>query len=647
MIDAADKDRDPAGNPTVPGTRFDDLVRHIPQGVCRLRADADGSVRFEYLNPQLCLMLGCDPAAVLADARLAYRAIHPDDIDGLSWATTEALRSGDPLGWEGRFVAGDDVRWIRLDADRTVLPGGDAVWNGVASDVTARRLAEDRLRDSEETYRQLNELAPNPIVVADLEGNIRIVNPRALQFMGLTRESQAIGRSIFEWAAPTSLAAARAKFAELFVASTFVNLELDFIRADGTTFSGEANASMVRDEHGRPRQVIIIVSDLTQRRQLEDERLRLQKMEAIGTLAGGLAHDFNNLLQGVFGYISLAQMKLDDPVAAGALLARAEGATGQAVSLTSQLLTFARGGEPQKKRLALRDVVESATRFALSGSATVFTLSTAADLRDIDADEGQIAQVIQNVVMNAREAMLQGGVVRIDLRNVDLPAQSDEALPRGGRFAAVRITDTGAGIPGPCLAKIFDPYFTTREEGSGLGLATSWSIVKRHGGTIRVETGVGSGSSFEVLLPAAEPAAEPRTAAAEPGPADLRKVRVLIMDDEDLVREVAVAMVESLGFAVGEAADGAEAVLMADRARAEGTPYDIVILDLTVRGGMGGDEAIGRIRALTPDLRAIVSSGYSASSVVADYRAHGFDAYLNKPYTLESLRTCLAALLAG
>jgi CheY-like chemotaxis protein len=317
------------------------------------------------------------------------------------------------------------------------------------------------------------------------------------------------------------------------------------------------------------------------------------------------------------------------------------------VSLTSQLLTFARGGEPQKKRLALRDVVESATRFALSGSATVFTLSTAADLRDIDADEGQIAQVIQNVVMNAREAMLQGGVVRIDLRNVDLPAQSDEALPRGGRFAAVRITDTGAGIPGPCLAKIFDPYFTTREEGSGLGLATSWSIVKRHGGTIRVETGVGSGSSFEVLLPAAEPAAEPRTAAAEPGPADLRKVRVLIMDDEDLVREVAVAMVESLGFAVGEAADGAEAVLMADRARAEGTPYDIVILDLTVRGGMGGDEAIGRIRALTPDLRAIVSSGYSASSVVADYRAHGFDAYLNKPYTLESLRTCLAALLAG
>jgi len=647
MVDAADKDRDPAGDPAMPATRFDDLVRRIPQGVYRLRAETDGSVRFEYLSPQLCRMLGCDPAAVLADAQLAYRAIHPEDIDGLRRATAEAVRSGDPLDWEGRLVAGDDIRWIRLEADRTVLPGGDAVWNGVASDVTARRLAEDRLRNSEEMYRQLNELAPNPIVVADLEGNILIVNPRALQFMGLTREDEAIGRSIFEWAAPSSLAAARARFAELFVASKVVNLELDFMRPDGTTFSGEANASMVLDEHGRPRQVIIIVSDLTQRRQLEDERHRLQKMEAIGTLAGGLAHDFNNLLQGVFGYISLAQLKLDDPAAAGALLAKAEEATSQAVSLTSQLLTFARGGEPQKKRLVLRDVVECATRFALSGSATVFSLDAAADLRDIDADEGQIAQVIQSIVMNARQAMLQGGVVRIDLRNVDLPAQSDEALPRGGRFVAIRITDTGAGIPALCLAKIFDPYFTTRQQGSGLGLATSWSIAKRHGGTIRVETEVGSGTSFEVLLPAAEPVSETRVAAAAPGPADLRKVRVLIMDDEDLVREVAVAMVESLGFSVGEAADGAEAVLMADRARAEGTPYDIVILDLTVRGGMGGDEAIGRIRALTPDVRAIVSSGYSASSVVADYRAHGFDAYLNKPYTIESLRECLAALLAG
>lgn len=627
--------------------RYDELVRRIPHGVYTLRIDADEAMRFEYLSPQLCNLLGYEPALLLADPMAAYASAHPDDLNELRRTNVEATRAGTPLRWEGRFDVAGETRWIRLEADQTALSGGDVLWSGVASDVTEHRLAQDRLRESEEMYRQVTELAPNPITVADLTGTIRLLNQRSLDLFGHTHEREALGRSIFEWVAPASQERARERFSELMAASRVLNVELELLRGDGTPFAGEISASLVRDAQGLPWLVILFVTDLTQRRQVEAERLKLQKMEAIGTLAGGLAHDFNNLLQGVFGHISLARAKLTEPAAAAAMLAEAEAATGQAVSLTSQLLTFAKGGKPRKERLALPGVVEKAARFALSGTSTVCELTAADDLSDADADEGQIVQVVQNIVLNASQAMPRGGLVRIDLRNVEIPRGHDEALPDGGRFVAVRIADTGVGITPAILPNIFEPYFTTRQSGSGLGLATSWSIVQRHGGTIRVESEPGCGAAFEVLLPTASTTRTAGAAAAGPARAGgaSRRCRVLVMDDEELVRAVAAAMLESLGHEAFEAVDGLDAVQRVEQASAGGNPYDLVILDLTVRGGMGGGEAIGRIRALTPEVRAIVSSGYSDSAVVADFRAHGFDANLNKPYTIETLRDCLAGLL--
>ena len=354
-------------------------------------------------------MLGYDCEAVLADAALAFAAIHPDDLGDLRHANESATRAGDPLNWEGRFVVDGSTRWMRIEAHQTVMPGGDVLWNGVVSDVTDRRLAQDELRDREQLYRLLNELAPNAITVSDLEGRIRMLNRPARQLFGEDEDADLVGRSVFEWVAPDSLELAQAKFLELFAVSRFQGLEFGFLRRDGSRFDGEADVSLARDEQGRPRMVIIVASDLTQRRRLEGERLRLQKLEAIGTLAGGLAHDFNNLLQGVFGYISLARMKLEDPAAAAAMLAQAEKASGQAVSLTSQLLTFAKGGKPQKKRLSLPAVVEEAAHFALSGTSTVCDLDAPAGLWDADADEGQIVQVVQNIVMNAEPGHAAGG----------------------------------------------------------------------------------------------------------------------------------------------------------------------------------------------------------------------------------------------
>lgn len=657
MADAGDAMRTDDGNRAGdPGSelaaikaRYDDLVRRIPHGVYTLHVSPTGERRFEYVSPQFGALLGCDPEVLMDDARPAFAGVHPDDLAELTRLNAETACDGIPLAWEGRVAVQGQERWLRLEADQTALPDGTVVWSGVASDVTDRRQAEDRLRDSEELYRQLNELAPNAITVVDLDGRIRMANPAALRLFGESDGATVVGRPVFDWVAPASLQTAQEKFRELFAVSRLQGVELEFRRADNSEFAGQADVSLVRDEQGRPRLIIVVAGDLTQRRHLESERLRLQKLEAIGTLAGGLAHDFNNLLQGVFGYISLARLKLDEPVAAAAMLSQAEKATGQAVNLTSQLLTFAKGGKPRKERLSLPPIVERAAHFALSGSSSVCILDAQAGLWDADADEGQVVQVVQNIVMNASQAMQQSGIVNIALRNVDLPKDADEALPGGGRFVGVTIADAGIGIASPYLARIFDPYFTTKQRGSGLGLATAWSVVQRHGGTIRVASTPGRGTTFEVLLPAAsEATARPGApAAAEPAAAKGRRLRTLVMDDEEIVRAVAVAMIGSLGHQVDEAQDGDEAVLLVERALAAGNPYDIVILDLTVRGGMGGEEAIRRIRALAPGVRAIVSSGYSDSAVVADFRAHGFDAYLNKPYTIEALREGLAALPAG
>ena len=630
-------------------SRYDELVQRIPHGVYTLRVASDGSMQFEYLSPQLCRILGLDGAATLRDARRAFEIAHPEDRAGLVSTTRQASRDLQPYRWEGRFMVRGEVRWICIESDPMKTPEGSIVWNGVVSDSTERKLTEEKLRESEELYRLLTDLGPNAITVVDLLGVIRMLNPKALQLFGYADESQAIGKAIMDRIAPECRETCRAASLELFSKSSVSGLELRLVHQDGSEFSGDVNASLLRDPQGQPRSIIMVASDTTRRKQAEEERLKLQKMEAIGTLAGGLAHDFNNLLQGVFGYIALARLKLSEPEAAAAMLGQAEQAINQAVNLTSQLLTFSKGGQPQKQRVVLTEAIENAARFALSGSSSSCTLAIARDLWSTDADEGQIAQVIQNIVLNASQAMQQSGMVKITADNVELPGRSSAALPEGGRFVRIQVADSGIGIPAQDLAKLFDPYFTTKQKGSGLGLATSYSIVKRHEGAIAVSSDAGAGTTFCVYLPAIAPEEEPQPAQAEsalPPVAAKRRGLVLVMDDEEMVRKVAVKMVELCGFEAAQAADGAEAMVKLGEAREKGRPFDVVILDLTVKGGMGGEEAIRKIRQLDTTVKAVVSTGYSDNPVVSNYRSYGFNAYLNKPYTFAALRDSLTALLA-
>ncbi len=313
------------------------------------------------------------------------------------------------------------------------------------------------------------------------------------------------------------------------------------------------------------------------------------------------------------------------------------------MNLTTQLLTFAKGGQPLKRRIALRAMLEDPVKFALSGSRSDYRIAVDEDLWTVDADEGQLGQVIQNLVLNASDAMPQGGTVEIAARNEVIAPGEKPLAPSGGAYVRIDVKDAGYGISEPHLTRIFDPYFTTKQRGSGLGLATSYSIVASHNGFVDVSSRLGEGSVFSVYLPACpdgesqEPEAVLTTGAAT--------AKVLIMDDDDLVRDVAAGMVAALGHEVASASSGEEAIELFVRAREEGRPFDVVVLDLTVRKGMGGEEAILRLREIAPGIRAVVSSGYSDSAVLTDYRSHGFSACLSKPYQMDALRACLRSLL--
>ncbi|HEY6000661.1 MAG TPA: PAS domain S-box protein [bacterium] len=517
--------------------------------------------------------------------------------------------------------------------------GGVVRSQAVILDVTERRRTAEALRYSEARFRAIIEGASVGILAADVDGRaIRYANPQICRMLGYP-EQELLALTVPELVAPEEADESVARFRAHVDGRTRTS-ERTFRRRDGSPV--RVAISTVRVELEGRATLVGFFTDITERRLLEAERLKSQKLESVGTLAGGIAHDFNNLLQGVFGYISVARLAADDRERSLAMLAKAEQALHQAVNLTNQLLTFSKGGRPVKKVLALAPLLESAATFSLSGARTTCRIAAAPDLWNVEADAGQLAQVIQNIVLNADQAMPHGGTVEIGARN--LPAAP---LPPGmAPAAAVEITirDSGVGIAEGDLPRVFDPYFTTKEGGSGLGLATSHAIVRNHGGTIGVVSAPGKGSTFTILLPASRaPVAAEITAAPAGGG---RRGRILFMDDEDVVRQVAVELLGALGHAADAVACG-EQVLERYRAEREaGRPYDIVILDLTIRGGMGGLETVRALLEMDPGVRAIVSSGYAGSDAIAEYRRHGFAACLHKPYTAAALREELARLLA-
>jgi PAS domain S-box-containing protein len=514
---------------------------------------------------------------------------------------------------------------------------------GVTRDITERKNAEHALRQSEARFRAMIESASIGILVADIETRkFLYANPEICRLLGYS-EQEFHSLSATDLAIPEELPDSIEGF-QAHVEGQLKATERTFRRKDGSTVKMSIN-SVRMEFDGRP-SLVGFFTDITEKLLLEEERLKAQKLESIGTLAGGIAHDFNNLLQGIFGYISMAKLTIDQREKSLAMLVQAEKALHQSVNLTSQLLTFSKGGKPVKKVIDLRTVIEDSVKFALSGSRVSYELSFGDDLCAVEADEGQIGQVVQNIILNAEQAMPLGGRIEIAARCVPPFQASGLALTAPDGLVEIVVRDQGTGIPPEHLPRIFDPYFTTKEKGSGLGLATAYSIVKNHDGMISVASELGKGSTFTIYLPATREVLGSAAASVSARCATGKKCRVLVMDDEPVVRVVAGELLRELGHEVEFAEHGDSAIEKYRRAKAEGRPFDAVILDLTIRGGKGGAEAMRELLAIDPGVKAIVSSGYSGDEVVATYRQHGFRAFLKKPYDMRELGRILDDVMA-
>jgi signal transduction histidine kinase len=387
-----------------------------------------------------------------------------------------------------------------------------------------------------------------------------------------------------------------------------------------------------------------LVEQMAERQRMEDELLKVRKIESVGVFAAGIAHDFNNLLTGILGYISLAQVvaKMDAKILA--YMTEAEQACQRATALTQQLLTFAKGGAPVRHTISLVEILKESVGFALRGANVRGDIQIAADLWPVDVDAGQINQVIHNVVLNAVQAMPGGGTVEVRAENIVFEAGAPFPLIEG-QYIKITLQDYGCGIPKEVLSNIFDPYFTTKAEGSGLGLTTAYAIVTKHDGNITVTSEVGLGTTVVIYLPASQQALV--SAQTRPHIPLSGSGRILVMDDEEVIRNLLRELLETLGYTVECVQDGAEAVVVYQCAHAARQPFAAVILDYTIPGSMGGLETLNHLRAIDPQVKALISSGYANNPVMADWAYYGFSGVVAKPYTLAQLQETLHNVLSG
>jgi len=548
-----------------------------------------------------------------------------------------------PMVWLGKvtgFLGFDRVRqrqtWSEDAIDLLRICGE------IFASTLGRQEAEASLRESEAMFRSLAERSPNMIFINQAR-RVVYANDRCLEVMGYSRDTLCASTFDFmQLIVPESRAAVGAAFARHAQGEDVPPYEYALVTADARRLDAIISTKLIT--YGGSHAIRGIITDITERKRYEAELLRTQKLESVGVLAGGIAHDFNNLLTAILGNISLARHCAANPGGAAAWLHEAEKAALRARDLTVQLLTFSRGGAPVRRALCLLGLVRDAVSLALSGTHIRSELQLGDGLWPVEADEGQLAQVLHNLLINAVQAMPTGKAVTVSARNVALATDNHFALP-AGRYLAIAVRDEGTGIAAAHLPRIFDPYFTTKQKGSGLGLAIVYSIVRGHGGHIGVESALGVGSTFTVHLPAA-PANTLATAAqaSSSGPRGGHG-RVLVMDDEEAVRRVVVAILSELGYDVEATADGQTAIEAYERARAQGRPFGAVLLDLTVPGAMGGLAAVAVLRRLDPAVRAIVSSGYHDDPVMAGYREHGFVDVVAKPYDAPALAAVLARVV--
>jgi len=541
----------------------------------------------------------------------------------------------------------NDEIGLLIQGFNTMAAQIQAYTHGLEKEIMERIAAEKSLAEEKERLAVTLRSIGDAVVTTDIQGNIVFINKVAEELTGWSNEEvqgQAISATFLVIDGKTG--APCASLAQQVLTTGQISTRDGnpiLITRDNTLRNIASSGAPILDLNNRIIGVVIVFRDITHELKMEEELIKIKKLESIGVLAGGIAHDFNNTLTAILGNIEMAAFYIaGKDENASSLLIEAQKAVKRASNLTKQLLTFSKGGSPVKDSASLPDIIHDSAKFILRGSNVACEYHFPEDLWPAEVDSGQISQVIQNIIINAKHAMPEGGKIIISGANITNAAAKETLLNTHDRhFVKITITDTGRGISPDIIDKIFDPYFTTKQEGSGLGLAICYSIIRKHNGYLTVQSEPGQGTTFILHLPANPASAIPAAAvnqAAESPAAPLPSARVMVLDDEQIIRDIVKAQLTALGHEAVLVADGAEAIRVYEELQDAGTPVDLVIMDLTIPAGMGGKEAAQRLLQKHPDARFIVSSGYSDDPVMADFRDYGFRAALSKPYNLEQLQ---------
>ncbi len=583
---------------------------------------------------------------LVGDIRLEPRYFPIDELPDVRSALTV------PVSVKGRVIGvldvqsdkvnafdEQDVFIIRIMADQAAIAIENAqLFEQAAKDLTERGIAEKALEAEKEMLAVTLRSIGDAVIATDTAGEIIMINRVAEELTGWLQD-EAEGKKltgVFRIINENTKESCLDPVDEVLESMDVISYSDHMILVDksGSERPVAYSCAPIQDRERRLVGAVVVFRDITEHRKTEEELRKTARLESIGILAGGLAHDFNNMLSAILGNISLAKMSLEPSDSVYKILTKSENASMRARDLTQQLLTFSKGGAPVRETTFITDLINETMNFALGGSKSRGDISIPENLWVVEIDKGQISEVISNLIINADQAMPEGGVIRVTVENTVINLDEIPSLPEG-RYVTVTISDKGIGIPAKQLEKIFDPYFTTKQTGSGLGLSIVYSILRKHDGYITVDSEIGVGTEFRLYLPASDrdlPAGMELEQEALSGEGN-----ILVMDDDKMVCDVAGGMLRHLGYKVDFAENGEEALEKYREVMRSSKPFDVVIMDLTIPGGMGGRSAIALLLSMDPGAKAIVSSGYSEDPVMANYEKFGFYGCIKKPYRVAEL----------
>ena len=624
-------------------SRYRAIFENSLNGIFQTTTDG----RFLACNPALARMHGyASPAEMIASVTDIGRQLYADPGD--RELLLQRLRRGPVTDFETRMHRKDgSTFWVRMSARMVPAAEGGEYLEGTLLDITKRREAEEKLAEQKERLDVTLRSIGDGVITTDTGGRVVLLNPVAETLTGWSQDA-ARGRpltEVFRTVHENTEQPCPDPARQVMNRGQRVCREQHvlLIARDGSRRNIAHSGAPILDTQGRKVGVVLVFRDITRQVLLEAEVIKSKKLESLGVLAGGIAHDFNNILTAILGNLSLIEVSLaSNPDTVRDMAHQARKAALRARDLVRQLQTFAKGGEPVRSTAAIDEIIRESAGFVLRGSKVACSYHFPPDLWFADIDASQISQVIQNLVINAKQAMPGGGRMVITCANVT-KGEHDPLPLANGLYIRVSVRDQGVGMPADTLGRIFDPYFTTKETGHGLGLAICHSIVRRHGGYITVssEPGAGTECTFYVRASKEGPAGSPAA-----GPGDRPgSGHVLVMDDDPLVGESTRRMLEHLGYRVTLVRDGREAVERYRKAGEEGRPFSLVIVDLTVPGGMGGEETARELRRHDPGAKILVASGYSDNPILADFRDHGFAGILVKPFQVAELAATLGRIL--